>query len=64
MASAPAEMLTESKKGDRSNGNRPPDVKVNLVALDSNIMSDLSDDELRDDEDKLKCEMSDAERKR
>ena len=62
MAPAAAEMLPESKREDRSNGNRPPDVKANPVALDSNNMLDLSDDELRDDEDEMEYEMSAAER--
>ena len=57
-------MLTESKKEDCSNGIRPPDVKANPVALDSNNMLDLSDDEMRNDNIEIECEMSDAERKR
>ena len=53
---APAEMLTESKKEDRSNGTCPLDIKANSVAPNRNnnnnnnnivgtIMLDSSDEE-------------------
>ena len=60
MAPVAAEILTESKKEDRSHRTRPPDVKGNPVALDSINMLDQSDN-MCDDE--VEFEMSDAERK-
>ena len=65
LACTAAEMLTESKKEDRSNRNRPPDIKANPVALDTNTnnIADKNMLDLSDDEDELEFEMSDFERK-
>ena len=60
-----AEMLTESKKEDHSNGTRPPGRKANSVSPNTNT-NNIDDTNMLDssnDEDELKYTISDAERK-